>query len=166
MNMNTDLAGPPAPAGTQFANMNENIPIVKLKASEAGQLHTLWDQAGLSYRPTGRDELSRLRRMIEQDVETYWAIFEADRLIGVILASHDGRKGWLNRLAIEPGHRGRGLAQLLIRRAEDYLHDQGIEIIAVLIEPGNTASLSLFQKCGYIDFPGMSYLTKRSREDI
>jgi GNAT superfamily N-acetyltransferase len=146
--------------------MKENIPIVKLEALDVDRLHSLWDRAGLSYRPLGRDERNRLKRVIEQGIETYWAIFEADRLIGVILASHDGRKGWLNRLAIEPSHRGRGLAQQLVWRAEDYLHEQGIEIIAVLIEPGNTASLNLFQKCGYIDFPGMSYLTKRSRDDI
>ena len=146
--------------------MKENIPIVKLEASDVDRLHTLWDQAGLSYRPHGRDERSRLKRVIEQGIETYWAIFEADRLIGAILASHDGRKGWLNRLAIEPSYRGRGLAQRLVRRAEVYLHEQGIEIIAVLIDPGNTASLNLFQKCGYIDFPGMSYLTKRNRDDI
>ena len=150
----------------QLAEMKENIPIIKLEASDVDRLHALWDQAGLSYRPHGRDERSRLKRVIEQGIETYWAIFEADRLIGAILASHDGRKGWLNRLAIDPSHRGRGLAQRLVRRAEDHLHEQGIEIIAVLIEPGNTASLNLFQKCGYLEFPGMSYLTKRRRDDI
>jgi len=146
--------------------MTQDSPIIRLEAADVDRLHALWDRAALAYRPRGRDERGRLRRVIEQGIEAYFGISEDDRLIGVILASHDGRKGWLNRLAIDPDRRGRGLAKQLIRRGEDYLHEQGIEIIAVLIEPGNTASLSLFEKCGYRIFPGMSYLAKRSREDI
>jgi ribosomal protein S18 acetylase RimI-like enzyme len=153
-------------AGGRVIVMKKESHIVKLAAADVERIHDLWNRAGLPYRARGRDERGRLKRVIEQGIETYFGVFEDDRLIGVILASHDGRKGWLNRLAVDPLSRGRGLAQRLVRRAEDFLHEQGIEIIAVLIEPGNTASLNLFQKCGYRLFPAMNYLTKRSREDI
>ena len=146
--------------------MNEETPIIKITSRDVDKLYGLWDRAGLSYRPRGRDERSRLQKVIDQGLETFLGIYENNRLIGVILATHDGRKGWLNRLAVDPDYRGQGLGRRLIRQAEDFIHRQGIEIIAVLIEPDNPVSLSLFQKCGYIPFEGMSYLTKRQRPDV
>jgi len=86
----------------------------------------------------------------------------AGELIGVVLVTHDGRKGWINRLAVLPAHRRHGYAARLVAGAERILHEQGITVIAVLIETGNDTSLSLFQKLGYAELPGgIHYVSKR-----
>ena len=89
-----------------------------------------------------------------------------EKLIGVLLATHDGRKGWINRLAILPEHRRQGYAERLVAEAERVLRSQGMTVLAILIEPGNTASLAFFAKLGYVQNPGgMHYLSKRDSED-
>ena len=81
------------------------------------------------------------------------------------------RKGWINRLAVDPDHRGRGHAGRLVAAAEEVLREQGMHVIAVLIESDNAASLALFQKAGYVDprcagsDSGIHYLTKRDSDD-
>lgn len=71
-------------------------------------LIALWEEAGLSYRLHGRDGCERIAREIEGACSVFLAAEEEGRLIGAALGTYDGRKGWVNRLAVLPEHRGRG----------------------------------------------------------
>ena len=63
---------------------------------------------------------------------------EADgRLVGTVLGTHDGRKAWINRLAVSPAFRRRGIARLLVAEVEARMAALGLDIIAALIESQN-----------------------------
>jgi GNAT superfamily N-acetyltransferase len=92
--------------------------------------------------------------------------FDDGRLIGSIVGSSDGRKGWINRLAIDPDFRGRGLGLTLIKECENFLSDLGIKVFACLIEDWNAPSLSVFKKAGFDISDKILYCSKRgSMED-
>jgi GNAT superfamily N-acetyltransferase len=86
-------------------------------------------------------------------------------MIGSILGSSDGRKGWINRLAVDPDYRGRGLAARLLKECEDFLHKLGLKVLAALIEGDNKESFSAFKKSGYIYSPDVAYYSKRFTRD-
>jgi len=145
---------------------------VKLKppspiaASDYPRVIALWQAAGLHVRPAGRDSQEAFAHQMAGGQQTGIGIeTEAGELIGVALATHDGRKGWINRLAVHPDYRRQGVAEALIGAAEETLHAQGMNIIAALIEPDNIASLSLFEKTGYIEYVGLHYVSKRSSDE-
>jgi len=50
-------------------------------------------------------------------------------------------EGWINRLAVDPEFRGRGLAKRLISEVEGRLRARGRRIIAVLVEGWNEPAL-------------------------
>jgi ribosomal protein S18 acetylase RimI-like enzyme len=87
-------------------------------------------------------------------------------LIGVILGTDDGRKGWINRLAVSPQHRQSGVAKELIKALENALKKRGRKIICTLIEDWNEASLDLFKRVGYIKHDDIFYLSKREGDHI
>lgn len=141
--------------------------ISRIGPSDYDRLIALWQAAGLSYKPKGRDSRQAFTQQLASGCQTALAVEnDAGELAGAVLATHDGRKGWINRLAVRPEYRRQGLATRLIRAAEDTLREQGIEIFSALIEPGNEASLALFQEAGYDDWPGIHYVSKRDRADI
>jgi len=74
------------------------INIRKLTIDDYDGLCTLWEEAGLPYRPNGRDTRENIASQIEGECSIYLAIEEDGRLIGAVLGTHDGRKGWINRL--------------------------------------------------------------------
>ena len=77
---------------------------------EYESVNRLWTEAGLSYRPNGRDRPDKVLVELERGTAVF-LLAEADgNLAGVVVATNDGRKGWINRLAVAPGYRRRGIA--------------------------------------------------------
>jgi ribosomal protein S18 acetylase RimI-like enzyme len=121
----------------------------------------LWQRSGLtSIRPSGRDSREAFAKQLAGG-QIAIGLEEADRLIGVVIATHDTRKGWINRLAIDPDYRRRGYARQLVRAAEEVLHDLGLTLIAAMIEDYNDASLALFKRLGYAVHTDIYYVSKR-----
>jgi GNAT superfamily N-acetyltransferase len=140
--------------------------VVTLTAADYGAVVGLWRQAGLPVKLAGRDSREQFAAQMAGDLQIVLGIWDCDRLVGVVLTTHDGRKGWINRLAVHPDYRRQGLGRLLIEAAEQVLHDQGLSIIAALIEDANTASRTLFEQAGYEDYPGLHYVSKRENHDV
>ncbi len=137
-----------------------------LNANDYPRIMALWQAAELHVRPKGRDSREAFERQLAGGIQKVIGIeTEQGDLIGVVLVTHDSRKGLINRLTIHPDWRRQGLAKSLITAAEDLLHKQGIDVIAALIEPENTPSLKLFQATGYYEWPGMHYVSKRRSSD-
>lgn len=126
------------------------------------ELLALWDRTGLPYEKEDRDSRKKIERQIYDDhVIILTMKTEDDRLIGSAIGSSDGRKGWVNRLAIDPDYRGRRLGQRLLERAEESLREMGVEIFAALIEDANFPSMALFRRCGYEGWDNILYFRKK-----
>jgi len=136
-----------------------------LKDTDYDAVVALWSAAGLTYRPKGRDSREAMTAEFARAETCFLGMFEGETMIAVVVGTSDGRKGWINRLAVHPDYRGRGLALRLIKAAEDFLHGLGIKVISVLIEDWNTPSLSAFKKAGYDFFDDIVYGSKRSSRD-
>jgi len=123
----------------------------------------LWRAGGLPLKPEGRDSRASLAGQIQTPQIQFLVAEDAGsgRVIGTVLASHDGRKGWINRLAVDPGWRGRGIGARLLRDAERWLEGQGLGILACLIEEDNPLSMAVFEKRGYRRHPEIHYFAKR-----
>jgi GNAT superfamily N-acetyltransferase len=146
--------------------MGASEQIRDLRTEEYPQALALWEKVGLhSLRPEGRDSPEALARQCETDVTRVMGLWVEDALVCVVVVSHDGRKGWINRLATDPAQQRRGLARKLLAGAEDWLRSEGIEVIAALIEDYNHPSLALFESEGYSRHDDIYYLTKRDRPE-
>lgn len=127
----------------------------------------LWKRAGLLFKPRGRDSKRMIDRQMKAFPEFFIGAFHQDKLAGVVIDSYDGRmKGWINRLAVDPSYRRRGIAEHLISRAEEALKRCGAEIFCVLIETPNEESVKLFQKLGYVTHKDILYVTKRGGQEL
>ncbi len=98
--------------------------------------------------------------------EFFIGTYLGERLVGIAICSYDGRmKGWINRLAVDPEYRNKGIARQLVNTAEKNLKKRGATIFCALIETSNKESLSLFEKMGYTVHQETVYVTRRKSED-
>jgi len=125
----------------------------------------IWTDAGLSFRPRGRDRREKIQAELEQGTALFLVAEEGGEVVGAVLGTHDGRRGWINRLAVSPAHRRRGIARRLVEAVEARTKALGIEIVSALIESENEASLAFFCAIGYIHAPDIEYVSKRRSAD-
>lgn len=137
-----------------------DITVRQLGESDLPAVHALWAEAGLPFHPEGRDSLPRMAVELRGGSALLLGAFRKERLVGVVLLTDDGRKGWINRLAVAPSCRRMGLGRLLIEASEEQFRARGRGILACLIEDWNEASLALFQSEGYELRKDIFYLRK------
>jgi N-acetylglutamate synthase len=125
----------------------------------------LWTEVGLPYRPLGRDRREKMKAEIEQGTALF-LVAECDgEIVAVVLGTHDGRRGWINRLAVSSAYQRQGIARRLVREVEARTEALGIEIVSALIESENESSLAFFQAIDYIHAPDIEYVSKRRSAD-
>ena len=121
----------------------------------------LWAGAGLPFKPEGRDRRKIVDFQVRQPNVIFLVAESEGRLVGTVLATNDGRKGWINRLAVDPAYRRRGIGSSLVREAEIRLEALGMDVLACLIEEGNDASVRTFEILGYEHHPEVHYFVKK-----
>ena len=141
------------------------IRIRPLRDEDYDQLVELWTAAGLSHRPKGRDRREAIAAEISGPCSVFLAADSDGEMIGAVLGTHDGRKGWINRLAVHPEHRRKGIGNALVEAVEERLNDLGIHIVTCLIETWNQDSVTFFTRIGYVEHDECKYYSKRRSPD-
>ena len=122
---------------------------------------SIWASSGLPYQPQGRDSRERLLQQLEKECCIYLVAEDGGKVVGSLLVTHDFRKGWLNRLAVDPERQGQGIARSLVRRAEEELEARGVRIFAAQIHRHNLKSREMFARLGYLEHEDIVYCSKR-----
>ena len=141
----------------------EGVRIRPFRMGDYDRVMDLWVQGGLPLKPQGRDSRENIARQVGL-VNVRFLVAEDGEggpVVGTVFATHDGRKGWINRLAVDASLRRRGIGARLVREAERWLEAQGMDILACLIESDNDLSMAVFEKLGYTKHPEILYFTKR-----
>jgi ribosomal protein S18 acetylase RimI-like enzyme len=136
-----------------------------MRVDDYDAVRRLWEEAGLPFKPEGRDSRQRVALELDQGTAVFLVADVDGEHAGVVFGTHDGRKGWINRLAVAPRFQGRGIARMLVREVETRLVAKGVEITAALIETPNTDSLAFFRAIGYVHDPDIEYVSKRRSAD-
>lgn len=140
--------------------------LVRLSVEDYDEVCALWQAAGLPFKPAGRESPENFATQMASGIQVLFGIRENGQLVGVAVATHDTRKGWINRIAVHPDYRRQGVAAALIEACEAHFEQLGLLIFAALVEGENEASLALFQSEGYHVHQTVKYLSKRPSNEV
>ena len=142
------------------------LEIRRARREDYDSIVSLWNRAGLLYQPNGRDSRANLEREIEDPSVDALVAYSDGLMVGTVIGTNDGRKGWINRLAIDPDHRRRGMAQALVEQVEECFKTRSLKIYCCLINAANEPSQSMFESIGYNRHPEVVYYSKKIDPDI
>jgi len=151
------------PAGEILLMKKQNPTIIvrRMNLKDYNSVLTLWKEGNIPYRPRGRDGRTNIAQQLRQPT-SYFLVAETEKkIIGAVVGTHDGRKGWINRLVVAPAFRKKGIAKRLVEAVEQHFTSIGIDIVACLIEDWNTISMQVFEQLGYTKHPDILYYSKR-----
>src|SRR6266487_5260974 len=75
--------------------------------------------------------------------------------VGVALCGHDGRRGHIYHLAVDPAYQGRGLGRRLMDECLVGLRRAGIERVIILVAGDNPRERGFWTGCGWEEITGV-----------
>ena len=68
-----------------------------------------------------------------------------------VLVGHDGHRGWVYYVAVDPDDRHKGYGRVIMDAAEDWLRVRGIEKLQLMVRPDNSQVQAFYQSLGYFE---------------
>jgi ribosomal protein S18 acetylase RimI-like enzyme len=79
---------------------------------------------------------------------------DGSRIVGAVLCGHDGRRGFIYHLAVEPAYQGKALGRRLVDECLDGLRRAGIKRALILVAADNPRGRSFWRASGWEDVSG------------
>ncbi len=97
----------------------------------------------------GADSREGIAKYLERNPGHSFVAEAGGRVVGCLLAGHDGRRGYLYHLAVAPEARRRGTGRALVERALEALRTAGIEKVHADVLPENEDGLAFWLRRGW-----------------
>jgi ribosomal protein S18 acetylase RimI-like enzyme len=79
---------------------------------------------------------------------------DGSAIIAVALCGHDGRRGYIYHLAVDPAYQGRGLGKRLLDECLKGLRRAGLKRALILVANDNSRGRKFWKRCGWEEVPG------------
>ena len=131
-------------------------------------IYELWDSTEQSRRSLNPVDDSRegIDRYLKRNPNTCFAAVKDDKIIGVILTGHDGRRAIIHHMCVHPDYRRLGIAAHLVSLAEDALKKEGIQKLFCLVFKDNEVANAFWEQQGYSLRTNLNYRNKSVNEAI
>ena len=72
-------------------------------------------------------------------------------IVASVLVGHDGHRGWVYYVAVDPDCRHKGYGRVIMDAAEHWLRLRGIEKLQLMVRPDNSQVQAFYQSLGYVE---------------
>ena len=100
------------------------------------------------------DDRETIRRFLARNPGLSRVATEGSKIIGAVLCGHDGRRGYVYHLAVDPAYGRRGLGRRLIDECLAGLKQAGLERVNLLVAQDNPRGREFWRRCGWEDLDG------------
>ena len=128
-------------------SLNEVMQIRDFCLADYDNVLALWHATGIA--PSAGDDKAGIAARLQRDLGLFLLAHDEGQLLGVVMGTYDGRRGWVNHLAVAPAWQGRSIGAALLNALEARLREMGCAKINLLIEPENAAVTGFYEAAGY-----------------
>ena len=141
--------------------MNADIRIIPMTMADYDEAIALWCVTeGMGLRPADAPE--HIERYLQRNPGLSFVARHDDLLVGTVLCGHDGRRGYLQHLAVARAYRRQGIGRALVQRVLDELRAIGINKCHLFVLKENEAVIAFWERIGWFvrdDIVTMSHFT-------
>jgi len=76
---------------------------------------------------------------------------DGNSIVASVLVGHDGHRGWVYYVAVDPDHQGKDFGRGIMAAAEDWLRAKGIEKLMLLVRSDNTKVQQFYERLDYVE---------------
>jgi ribosomal protein S18 acetylase RimI-like enzyme len=79
---------------------------------------------------------------------------DGSAVVGVVMCGHDGRRGHIYHLAVDPAYRRYGLGKCLVKECLEGLRRTGVVRAIILVADYNLGGAEFWKRAGWEEIPG------------
>ncbi|WP_341897671.1 GNAT family acetyltransferase [Ferrovibrio terrae] len=111
----------------------------------------LWQACGLT-RPWN-DPDSDISFCVSKPESTILVGERDSKIVASVMTGHDGHRGWLYYLAVDPALQKAGHGRAMVQAAEAWLTARGVPKVMLMVRPENTQVRAFYDALGYAEEP-------------
>jgi ribosomal protein S18 acetylase RimI-like enzyme len=125
----------------------DNLHIRPYQRQDETDVIDLWRRCDLVV-PWNNPQLD-IERKLKVNPELFLVGLIGGKIVATVMGGYEGRRGWINYLAVCPDHQRSGLGRKIMEAAEAKLRALGCPKINLQIRTGNVAVIKFYESIGY-----------------
>ena len=127
-------------------------------------VYNLWiNTPGMGLNSTD-DSREGIEKYIKRNPTSCFVAEDNDKIVGVIIAGHDGRRGYIYHTAVLPAYRKQEIAKRLVDSVMSALDAEGINKVALVVFKKNELGNGFWENIGFINRDDLVYRNKNIHE--
>ena len=110
------------------------------------------------------DSKDGIEKFLNRNPNTCFVAIENNIVVGAVIAGHDGRRGYIYHLAVNPDYRNKGIGSSLVNNVMNALEAEGINKVALLTFKRNEVANAFWGKQGFTNREDINYRNKQIKE--
>lgn len=128
--------------------------------SDYEKAYELWaNTAGMGIRSLD-DSKQGIEKFLKRNPTTNFVAVIDDKVIGVILSGHDGRRGYIYHTAVDIKYRGNGIGKSLVNKVLEALAKESINKAALVVFKDNDIGNTFWHSMGFEERVDLNYRNK------
>ena len=125
-----------------------SVLIQEMSIQDYDEIRALWQESeGIELSEV--DSKDDIARFLERNPGLSFVARNNAQLVGVVLCSHDGRRGYIDQLAVRKSHRRQGIGKGLVDRCLFNLMRSGIHKWHLFVLEDNQDAIAFWKKLGW-----------------
>lgn len=134
--------------------------IQRMKIADYDAVYALWRKTpGMGLNDVD-DSREGIERYLKRNPRTCFVAILENELVGVILAGHDGRRGYICHTCVDATLWNNQIGTRLVETALDALLSEGISKVALLVFERNERGNGFWERMGFTVRPDLVYRNK------
>ncbi|HYS86835.1 MAG TPA: GNAT family acetyltransferase [Bradyrhizobium sp.] len=125
------------------------LTVAPIGDGDVADVIALWQRCGLT-RPWN-DPASDIALARKGENAAMLAGRDNSGIVASVLVGHDGHRGWVYYVAVDPDCRHKGYGRVIMDAAEHWLRRRGIEKLQLMVRPDNSQVQAFYRSLGYLE---------------
>ena len=125
------------------------LTIAPIQDGDIADVIALWQRCGLS-RPWN-DPAADIAGARQGENAAMLVGRDGSGIVASVLVGHDGHRGWVYYVAVDPDCRHKGYGRAIMDAAEHWLRRRGIEKLQLMLRSDNSQVQAFYQSLGYLE---------------
>jgi ribosomal protein S18 acetylase RimI-like enzyme len=125
------------------------LSVAPIENDDVASVIALWERCGLT-RPWN-DPAADIALAQRGDNAAVLVGRDGTHIVASVMVGHDGHRGWVYYVSVDPDCRGKGFGRIIMAAAEQWLRERGILKLMLIVRRDNTKVQAFYETLDYAE---------------